>query len=281
LSTFSRRLLAASETNRSLLCVGLDPDPSLMAVGDVAEFNRAIVRATRDLVCAYKPNVAFYESLGLSGLEALRATVDFIREEAPGVVVLADVKRGDIGSTNLRHAASLFDVWGFDAATVNGYVGGEAMEPLLAREDKGVFVLCRTSNPGAAEIQDLTVVAYGGEMPLYQAVATRAARWNRLGNVGLVVGATYPSELRSVRSLCPNMPILLPAVGAQSGDLAAAVAAGADQSGRNLLVSSSRAVTYASRDPADFESAARDVAVGLRDRINEILDGEGKGWPRD
>ncbi len=278
MSEFVQRLLAASETNRTLLCVGLDPDPSLMAIKDVASFNKAIVDATGDLVCAYKPNMAFYEALGLPGLAALEATISYIRAEAPGVVVVSDAKRGDVGHANQHYARALFDVWGFDAATVNAWGGGEALEPFLEYTNKGVFVWCRSSNPGAGEFQDLGVSSGGSKRRFFEMVAQRAGDWNRRGNVGLVVGATYPMDLEVVRALCPSMPILVPAVGAQGGDLTASVAAGIDTAGRNLIVSSSRSIIYASRDRADFAQAARRVAEDLRARINGTLQQKGKGW---
>ena len=278
MSEFVQRLLAASETNRTLLCVGLDPDPSLMAIKDVASFNKAIVDATGDLVCAYKPNMAFYEALGLPGLAALEATISYIRAEAPGVVVVSDAKRGDVGHANQHYARALFDVWGFDAATVNAWGGGEALEPFLEYTNKGVFVWCRSSNPGAGEFQDLGVSLGGSKRRFFEMVAQRAGDWNRRGNVGLVVGATYPMDLEVVRALCPSMPILVPAVGAQGGDLTASVAAGIDTAGRNLIVSSSRSIIYASRDRADFAQAARRVAEDLRARINGTLQQKGKGW---
>ena len=275
---FVQRLLEASEANQSLLCVGLDPDPSLMAVSDVLSFNRSIVDATKDLVCAYKPNLSFYEAQGSRGIEALEQTVSYIREEAPGIMVFGDAKRGDIASTNIHYAKALFDVWGFDAATVNAYGGGEALEPFFEYREKGVFVWCRSSNPGAVELQDLVLSSDGGGKRLYEIVAARAFQWNRYGNVGLVVGATYPKELGEVRSLCPDMPILVPAVGAQVGHLEAAVAAGVDTNGRNVLISSSRGVLYASRDQADFAQAARKAAEDLRGQINGILEKRGNGW---
>ena len=275
--SFVQRLLSASRANRSLLCVGLDPDPSQMAVADVTEFNRAIVEATKDLVCAYKPNLGFYEAFGSRGISALEETVSFIRETAPGVVVVGDAKRGDIGSTNARYAKALFEVWGFDAATVNCFGGGESLGPFLEYADKGIFVWCRSSNPGADQFQDLGVGSGEDARPLYEVVAANASEWNQRGNVGLVVGATYPDELRAVRAICPTMPILVPAIGAQGGDLAASVTAGMDDSGRNVLMSSSRSVIYASRDPGDFAEAARKSAAALRERINAVLGEEGKG----
>jgi orotidine-5'-phosphate decarboxylase len=249
-----------------------------MAIADVAAFNRSIVDATKDLVCAYKPNLAFYEALGLRGLSALEETISYIRAEAPRVVVVGDAKRGDVGTTNARYARALFEVWGFDAATVNAWAGGESLEPFLEYEDRCVFVWCRSSNPGARDLQDLVVSSDGEATPLYRLVATRAAEWNRRGNVGVVVGATYPRELGDVRTLCPDMPILVPGVGAQSGNLRASVKAGMDRWGRNLIVSSSRGVLYASREPGGFAQAARRVAEDLRSRVNRTLEEGGKGW---
>ncbi len=273
MSSFRERLARAFDANRSLLCVGLDPDPALMAVPGVAEFNRAIVDATSDLVCAYKPNLGFYEALGADGLRALEETVDHVRRAAPSAVVIGDAKRGDMASTSARYARALFDVWGFDAATVNPYLGGDSLAPFLEYGDRGVFVLCRTSNPGAGELQDLPVE---GVRPVYEAVAERAAAWNARGNVGLVVGATYPEQLRRVRALCPDMPVLLPGVGAQGGDVRASVSAGVDGNGRGLIVSSSRSVLYASSG-ADFAEAARAEAERLRDEIDDALERDGLG----
>ena len=269
------RLRHVSEANRTLLCVGLDPDPASMAVPDVADFNRAIVDATADLVCAFKPNLAFYEALGSAGIVALERTVAHIRDRAPDVVVIADAKRGDMASSSARYARALFETWGFDAATVNGYQGGEALEPFLSYEDKGAFVLCKTSNPGASEFQDI-YLASGRR--LFEEVACRAAEWNTRGNVGLVVGATYPDDLATVRGICPDMPVLLPGIGAQGGDLEASVKAGVDENGRGLIVSSSRGVIYASRDREDFAAAARQAALELRGRIAAALEGIGKAW---
>ena len=278
MSLFVDRLLAASRSNRSLVCVGLDPDPDLMPVPDVLEFNKAIVDATKDLVCAYKPNLPFYEALGLRGLEALEETVSFIRATAPGVVIVGDGKRGDIASTNAKYARALFETWGFDAATVNGYAGGESLEPFLAYHDKGVFVWCRSSNPGAQEFQDLRVSPEGSAMALYEWMAMRASQWNTRGNVGLVMGSTYPEQLRVVRASCPGMPILIPAVGAQGGDLESSVRFGLDAAAFNTLISSSRGITYASPDSSDFAEAARQAASQLRDRINRVVAEEGKEW---
>jgi orotidine-5'-phosphate decarboxylase len=249
-----------------------------MPTEDVFAFNRALVNATHDLVCAYKPNFAFYEALGLPGLRALEQTIGHIRDEAPQVLLIADAKRGDIGNTAAAYARALFDVWGFDAATVNPYLGGDAVSPFLDYRDKGTFVLCRTSNPGAGDFQDLVVSdnASGGG-PLFQQVALRALEWDRYGNLGLVVGATYPRELEEVRTLCPNMPFLVPGIGSQGGDLEQSVRYGTTASGRRAIVNSSRGIIYASRGP-DFAEAARSATEQLRDGINGVLDSEGRGW---
>src|SRR5438552_6856395 len=268
--TFRQKLEAAWQRSGSLLCIGLDPDPARMPIEDVAAFNIAIIEATSDLVCAYKPNVAFYEALGPErGYAALRKTLAAI----PGhIVTLADAKRGDVEHTARAYAKALFDDLGFDASTVNPYLGGDSLEPWIEREDKAAFVVCRTSNPGAPDFQDLLVEAADGESrPLFEVVAERAKGWNAQGNVGLVAGATYPHEMRRLREICPEMPSLVPGIGAQHGDLAAAVRAGVDGDGRGLLVSASRGVLYASKG-SDFAAAARRDALRLRDEINAVRD---------
>ena len=278
MATFTDRLDAACAANQSLVCVGLDPDPALMPIEDVFAFNKSIVDATHDLVCAYKPNIAFYEALGLPGLRALEQTIQHIRDVAPGVIILVDAKRGDVGNTAAAYARALFEVWGFDAATVSPYLGGDSLDPFLEYRDRGVFILCRTSNPGAGDLQD-TMVASNGDShrPLYQVVALRAGEWNRYGNVGLVVGATYPSELEQVRSLCPEMPFLIPGIGSQEGELEQAVRRGVDGKGRRAVLNSSRGIIYASSG-RDFAEAARRATLSLRDAINSILTSEGRGW---
>ena len=278
MSTFIQRLATSCRARESLLCVGLDPDQALMAIPDILDFNKGIVDATKDLVCAYKPNLAFYEAHGSRGIVALEETVSYIRSVAPSAILLADGKRGDIGSTSAHYARALFDVWEFDATTVNGYAGSDAVEPFLAYEDKGVFVWCRSSNAGAGEFQDVNVTTDRAGRRLFELVAERASAWNRRSNVALVVGATYPDELATVRAICPDMPILVPGVGAQEGRLRASVVAGMDALGRNLIVSASRSVLYASRDPANFQQAARGAAEDLRRRINGVLEEEGRGW---
>jgi orotidine-5'-phosphate decarboxylase len=275
---FLEKLLKAARTNGSLLCIGLDPDPELMPAGmGVLEFNRAIVDATSDLVCAYKPNLAFYEALGTTGLSALEKTVTYIPDTIP---VIGDAKRGDIGSTALAYARALFETLGFDAATVNPYLGYDSLEPFIEYRGKGVFILCRTSNAGSVDFQDLVLSGKsagveGGERPLFEEVALRAREWNALGNVGLVVGATYPQELKRVRQLCPQMPLLIPGIGAQGGDPASAVRYGVDARGEKAIISSSRQVIYAYQGEGgkggDFAAAARGAALKLRDEINRYL----------
>ncbi len=272
---FLEKLLKAARTNESLLCVGLDPDPELMPAGmGVLEFNRAIVDATSDLVCAYKPNLAFYEALGTEGLRALERTVTHIPDAIP---VIGDAKRGDIGSTARAYARALFETLGFDAATVNPYLGYDSLEPFIEYRGKGVFILCRTSNAGSVDFQDLVLSGQSagveeGERPLFEVVALRAREWNALGNVGLVVGATYPEELRRVRQLCPEMPLLIPGIGAQGGDPASAVRYGVDARGEKAIISSSRQIIYAypgeGGKGGDFAAAARGAALKLRDEIN-------------
>jgi len=292
-SEFIDRLDNAAGTNRSLVCVGLDVDPALMPVLDVSAFNRAIVDATKDLVCAYKPNIAFYEALGIEGLEALRDTVAYIRKVAPDVVLLCDAKRGDIDSTSAKYAEAMFDYWGFDAVTVNGYLGEDSLMPFFKYAEKGVFVLCRTSNPGAYEFQDIIISPpasesvvgdKGHKMPLYEWVALRSAEWNTNGNLGLVMGATSPDQLRTVRRHCPGMPILIPGIGAQGGELEAAVKNGIGRcadgqpTSHNILINSARGIIYADRTSKGFAYGARAAAKRLRDDINHVLSQEGIQW---
>jgi orotidine-5'-phosphate decarboxylase len=266
---FLEKLAAAATRNQSHLCVGLDPDPTRIAGSDVAGFNRRIIEATADLVCCYKPNIAFYEALGQDGYDALRATIAAIPRDIP---VLIDAKRGDIDSTAERYAVALFDVLGADAVTVNPYLGGDALEPFLRRAERGVFVLCRNSNAGAADLQDLQVEAAAGERePLYLAVAGMARRWNERNNVGLVVGATYPTQLALVRGRCSDMPILVPGVGTQGGALAESVRAADNGKPWGFLVNSSRGITYAAKSGEDHAGAARAAALRLRDAINDEL----------
>ena len=278
MSGFTDRLDQAAATTKSLVCVGLDPDPARMPVSDVYEFNRAIVDATAEYVCAFKPNLAFYEAIGLSGLRDLEKTIEHIRSVAPTAIVLGDAKRGDIGPSAQAYAKAMFQVWGFDALTINAWGGEDTVTPFLEDESKGVFVWCRGSNPGSADFQDLQITTDNGSMPLYRNMALSCRQWNSKGNLGLVAGATVPEQLAEIRAACPTMPLLIPGVGAQGGDLEAAVKQGTDNRGRAALINSSRGVIYASNKP-DFADAAAREANKLRQSINEVLEADGKGWP--
>src|SRR5688572_8591434 len=244
---FSERLDRAWRATNSLVCVGLDPEPKKFpdrfrdAPGGIFEFNKAIVDATADLVCAYKPQFAHYAAHAAEN--QLEHTIDYIKTRCPDAVVILDSKRGDIGSTAEQYAHEAFERYGADAVTVNPYLGRDSVEPFLKHADKGVIILCRTSNPGARDVQDLEV----GGRRLYHAIAELAAqRWNARGNCMLVVGATYPQELAEVRQIVGDMPLLVPGVGAQGGDVAQAIANGQTAQGTGLVISSSRAILYAS-----------------------------------
>ena len=269
MSAFTSTLEDAWDRNDSLLCIGLDPEierfpPEIRALpSPIFQFNKAVIDATADLVCAYKPQFAHYAAVGAE--DQLQRTIEYIHHTCPDVPVILDAKRGDVGNTAERYAIEAFERYGADAVTVNPYLGGDSLEPFLSHADKGVIVLCRTSNPGAGELQDLQV----GGRPLYLAVAELAAqRWNSRGNCLLVVGATYPRELAEVRAIVGDMALLVPGVGAQGGDVAQAVQSGKSRDGAGLIVSSSRGILYASSSGADFASTARAAATRLRAQIN-------------
>jgi orotidine-5'-phosphate decarboxylase len=254
--------------NDSLLCLGLDPDATQMPPGvDILDFNKAIIEATAHSVCAYKPNFAFYEALGVEGWRILQETIDFIPDDIP---VIADAKRGDIGNTSRSYARAIFDELGFDAVTVNPYLGYDAVEPFLDYEDKGVFILCRTSNSGAVDFQSLKVKTDDTETMLYQFVARKAHEWNKKGNIGLVVGGTYPEELQIIRQSYPSMPLLVPGVGAQGGDLKTVLTYGASYDGTGLIINISRQILYASRGGSDYAQAAGDAASNIVRAMNYI-----------
>jgi orotidine-5'-phosphate decarboxylase len=262
---FTGKLLTASRQNNSLLCVGLDPDPGLMPdrVG-IFEFNKEIIDATSDLVCSYKVNLAFYEYLDTDGLDALKRTIQYIPDDIP---IIGDAKRGDIGNTAKAYAKTIFDNFGFDATTVNPYLGFDSIEPFIEYSDKGVFILCRTSNAGALDFQSLRIEEQGSYHHLFEMVALKAEEWNKHDNIGLVVGATYPKELRLIRNNHPHMPLLIPGIGAQGGDVVSTVRYGVDSQGEKAIISSSRQIIYASSEK-DFAQVARRVALSLREQIN-------------
>lgn len=265
---FTEKLAGAVEKNRSLLCVGLDTDPALIPANlSIFEFNRAIIDATADLVCAYKPNIAFYESLGSSGLDALKRTREYIPPEIP---VIIDAKRGDIGNTARAYARGLFEYFNFDAVTASPYLGYDSQEPFIEYADRGIFVLCRTSNAGAVDFQSLFCEVEDGTKPLYEVVAAKVNGWNTRGNLGLVVGATYPEELQQIRREYPEMPLLIPGVGAQGGELSQVVRYGVDAKRQRTIINSSRQILYASKGK-DYAAAARRAAQELRDSINQFL----------
>jgi len=266
---FNEKLKNAMKMNQSLLCIGLDPDPELMREGmSVSKFNKAIIDATADLVCAYKLNLAFYEVLD-KGMESLKRTIKAIPKHIP---IISDCKRGDIGNTAKAYAKAMFSLHGFDAVTVSPYMGFDSIEPFIDYWEKGVFVLCRTSNPGAEDFQSLPFDLKGKQVPLFEIVALKAEQWNKKGkghNIGLVVGATQPEELKLIRHHHPKMLLLIPGIGAQGGDLASAVRNGVDSWGRGAIFSSSRQIIYASKR-RDFAQAARQVALSLRDEIKHL-----------
>lgn len=267
--SFIDTLAQAWKRNDSLVCVGLDPEPSrfpaILRDDPVAilTFCRAIVDATADLACAFKPQIAHFAAHGAE--DTLRRLIGHIHAAHPGVPVILDAKRGDIGSTARNYVIEAFDRYGADAVTVNPYLGRDSVQPFLDRADKGVIVLCRTSNPGARDLQDLDI----GGRKLYQHVAeTVAHEWNANGNCALVVGATYPDELADVRRRVGDIPLLVPGVGAQGGDVATVVRNGRTADGTGLMISSSRAILYASSGD-DFANAARTAAQALRDEVNQ------------
>jgi orotidine-5'-phosphate decarboxylase len=265
-ATVAARLDARIDAVGSLLCVGLDSDVARLPPRFRAEprpqlaFNRWVIEATHDLVLAYKPNLAFYEARGAAGWEELAATFELLRAEHPGILTIADAKRADVGSTNEAIATAVFDVLGADAVTLHPYLGGGALRPFLERADRACIVLCRTSDPGSAEVQDLPVEG----RPLWEVVAARVRDdWNARGNCMLVVGATRPADLRRARELCPGMTFLVPGVGAQGGSVEEVVAAGRDRRGRGLIVNASRSVI--------LDADPRAAAMALRDRIRAAL----------
>jgi orotidine-5'-phosphate decarboxylase len=265
---FVGRLYAAAARNRSLVCVGLDPEPEKLPAHiralpqPIFEFNRRIVDATAAYACCFKPQFAHYAALGAE--DQLLATIRYIHEAHPGLPVILDSKRGDIGSTAAKYAQESFERYGADAVTVNPYLGFDSIEPYLKWQDRGVIILCRTSNPGARDFQDLEA---GGKR-LYRHVAERVARdWNAGGQCMLVIGATYPAELAEIRAVVGELPFLVPGVGAQGGDVAAAVRAGRTADGLGMVLNSSRGIIYAGSGE-DFADAARAAALQLRDEIN-------------
>lgn len=270
-----REKVEAKWKEKKFLCVGLDPDIEKLPLvlkskptkETILEFNKAIIDATHDLVCAFKPNIAFYESYEADGWEVLQQTVSYIHEKAPDMPVILDAKRGDIGNTNDSYTKAYFETLKFDAVTLHPYMGKDSLESFFKYKDKGCFILVRTSNPGAGEFQDLKV----NDKPLYEIVAEHISKeWNLNKNCGVVVGATYPEELAVIRKIIGDMPILIPGIGSQGGDIEKTVKAGKDSKGQGMIIHTSRAVLYASSGD-DFADAARAEAERLHKEILEAL----------
>ncbi len=267
---FNEKLRLVQQQTQSLLCIGLDTDPQKLPqhfqrnARAVLDFNRAIIDATADLVCAYKPNLAFYEALGEEGWMVLKKTVEYIPSS---VLSIGDGKRGDIGNTSERYASALFNDCRFDAVTVNPYMGTDSVEQFLQNPEKGVFLLALTSNAGSKDFQRLKV----GRMPLYLKVVKKAVEWNKNNNIGIVVGATQATELKKVRAIAKELPILIPGIGAQGGDLKRSVLYGCSKKKDLAIINVSRSVLYASSG-RDFQEAARQAAQSVRDQIRTILE---------
>jgi orotidine-5'-phosphate decarboxylase len=263
MNVIASKLARRMGTANSLLCVGLDPEMSKLPerfrgqASPQLRFGEWIADQTAEFAAAIKLNAAFYEARGAEGVAEMERTIDYVRERHPELVTICDAKRGDIGNTNRGYVEEIFERMGFDAVTLHPYLGREALDPFLSRRDKMCIVLCRTSNPGAGEFQDLDV----GDRPLWLAVAEHVSRaWDVDGNCMLVTGATYPEEMRRVREIAPRTTLLVPGIGAQGGDLRAAVAAGLDAHGKGLLISASRSIIFGN-DPGE-------AARTLRDEIN-------------
>ena len=270
--SFTEKLSSAWHTRNSLLCVGLDPDVSKLPADlrsqpdGIFTFCKAIVDATADAACSFKPQIAYFAALRAE--DQLEALCKYIRTNYPDLPVVLDAKRGDIGATAEQYAREAFERYDADAVTVNPYMGADSVAPYMEWQDRGVIVLCRTSNPGGSDLQFMQVDG----QPLYQHVARLVAeKWNRNGQCGLVVGATFPEELARVRAIVGDMPLLVPGIGAQGGDIAATVGAGRDSTGAGMMINSSRAILYAQPLPGSDETyvqAARRVAFETRDAIN-------------
>lgn len=269
--TYQQKTEANIKKNSSLLCIGLDPEitklPQSICQKEYPqfEFNKAIIDATHDLVAVYKPNTAFYESLGDDGIYQLKLTCDYLRETYPEIPIILDAKRADIGNTNKGYSSFAYEYLQADAITLSPYLGSEALKPFLENPEKGNIILCKTSNLGGGEFQNLMVEG----RPLYEYIAEKVAHeWNTLGNCTLVVGATYPEELKKVRELVGDMTLLVPGIGAQGGDVKKTIKAGINSQNTGLLINSSRGIIFASTGD-DFADRSREEAMKLRDEINK------------
>lgn len=270
MKTFYQKLSGIWKKHNSLLCIGLDSEydklPQVIKKGKNSQFvfNKAIIEATHNVVCAYKPNSAFYEARGEQGIKELKMTCDYLRGKYPDIVIILDAKRADIGNTNIGYVSFIFDYLGVDAVTLHPYLGHEAIQPFLDRKEKGSIILCRTSNPGAGEFQDL----HAGGKALYQIIAKQVIeKWNTNKNCALVVGATYPGELKIVRRIAKDMPFLVPGIGAQGGDIEKTVKAGQDNHGAGMIINASRSIIFASNS-SDFAQKAGEEAKKLQIAIS-------------
>ncbi len=271
LQTMFERLDAAAAKMGSFVCVGLDPTPGRVPIDDVLAFNCAIVDATKDVVSAFKPQFAYYEAMGVDGFRILEKTIQHIRDVAPDHVIIGDGKRGDILATATAYAEAMFEVWDVDIATIYAYQGSDSVEPFLQYPSRGVYIVCRTSNPSSRDIQDLIVDGPEGKTQVFNRVAAMADRWAGTENVGLVVGATYPDDLRALRAKHPEPHFLIPGVGAQGGVAEETAKAGANEAGGGFIVNSSRGIIYASQNPEDFDIEARVAAELLKNQLNNAL----------
>ena len=272
MSKFLDRLQKTSSMKKSLVCIGLDPDPKRMPCPDVFQFCKTIVDSTQSFTTAYKPNMGFFEAFGIDGLRALEKVTKYIRANYPEILLIGDGKRGDIGSTSEKYAHAMFDLLDFDAVTVNAFSGFDSIEPFLRYSDRGVFVWCKSSNPDGYQFQDLVVSGTDGKK-VFEIIAEYCVEWNFSGNLGLVVGATYPEELATIREIAPELPILVPGVGSQSGDLESSVKFGLAKETHGLLISSSRGIIYASEQLSQYGNEAAKACSTLREKINNILMG--------
>lgn len=275
---FINQIKKCWQDKKSFVCVGLDSDlskippvlnPQVDPEKAILTFNQEIIDATQDLVCAYKPNLAFYSAHGEMGVRILKKTIDYIKAKYPDVPVILDAKKGDIGNTNLGYISEAFDLYQADAITVHPYLGQESLQSFLDRKDKGIIILVKTSNDGAKDFQNLLIS--DTQKPLYLHIAAQVAqKWNTNNNCALVVGATYPDELKKVREVVGDIPILIPGIGAQGGEVEATIKAGKDSHKQGIIVNSSRGIIFASNG-VDFAKIAREKTIQLKDEINSYL----------
>ncbi len=267
---FKDKLSYITDKNNSLLCVGLDVDKNKMpkflfdtSKTPYIDFNKSIIDSTKDIVCSYKLNMAFYESIGINGHKILKKTMDYIPKN---IIIILDGKRNDIGNSARMYAKSIFDILGADSTTINPYLGIDGIKPFLEYKNKCSFILCRTSNPSSVDFQDEIIL----DIPIYQKVALKIKEWNYNNNCGAVVGATYPNELKIIRKILDNnIPLLIPGIGKQGGDIEKTIKNGVNNKGEMIIVNSSRGVIYAGNDE-NFAEDAREVSINTRDLINKF-----------